>query len=677
MKLLALTSACLLALNALTANAQTTSNAAGISTANLDRSVTACQDFYSFANGNWLKTNPVPTVYSSWGTFNELEDRNNERLKLIATSAAARTDAPAGSADALVGDFYASFLDTVKIEKAGIEPIEPMLERISKIKKDADVIALVTDWHKQGTGVLFGLSVRQDLKDPSRVIAYAGQGGLGLPTRDYYLKDDAESLKMKSAYSAHIVRMLVLGGDSKATAEKSAKAIVALETKFAEAALPREEMRDPNKSYNVITVAQADKQLKRFSFRSYFDALDLAEVGDFSFSHPKFFKAMDQALANESMQTWRAYLKWNLLRATAPMLTEALLNENFDFYSRTLRGQQALKPRDVRAIEQINTMMGDPLGQLFVAQYFPPEAKARMMVLISNLKTALRERLDALPWMGDDTRRQALEKWSTFTPKIGYPDKWRDFSSLRFDRADYFGNVMQLAQFDQAFDLNKIGKPVDKSEWGMPPQQVNAYYNAVWNEIVFPAGILQPPFFDLKADDALNYGAIGAVIGHELMHGFDDAGSRFDAQGRLKMWWTANDRKEFDLRADRLVAQAAEYSPLPQLPLNGRISLGENIADLGGVRVAYAALQSALKDSPSKDIDGFTPSQRFFLSWAQVWRRNYTEAALRVQVNVGPHAPGKFRTNGPLSNLPEFAQAFDCKAGDPMVREGDRQVVIW
>ena len=677
MKLLALTSACLLALNALTANAQTTSNAAGISTANLDRSVTACQDFYSFANGNWLKTNPVPTVYSSWGTFNELEDRNNERLKLIATSAAARTDAPAGSADALVGDFYASFLDTVKIEKAGIEPIEPMLERISKIKKDADVIALVTDWHKQGTGVLFGLSVRQDLKDPSRVIAYAGQGGLGLPTRDYYLKDDAESLKMKSAYSAHIVRMLVLGGDSKATAEKSAKAIVALETKFAEAALPREEMRDPNKSYNVITVAQADKQLKRFSFRSYFDALDLAEVGDFSFSHPKFFKAMDQALANESMQTWRAYLKWNLLRTTAPMLTEALLNENFDFYSRTLRGQQALKPRDVRAIEQINTMMGDPLGQLFVAQYFPPEAKARMMVLISNLKTALRERLDALPWMGDDTRRQALEKWSTFTPKIGYPDKWRDFSSLRFERADYFGNVMQLAQFDQAFDLNKIGKPVDKSEWGMPPQQVNAYYNAVWNEIVFPAGILQPPFFDLKADDALNYGAIGAVIGHELMHGFDDAGSRFDAQGRLKMWWTANDRKEFDLRADRLVAQAAEYSPLPQLPLNGRISLGENIADLGGVRVAYAALQSALKDSPSKDIDGFTPSQRFFLSWAQVWRRNYTEAALRVQVNVGPHAPGKFRTNGPLSNLPEFAQAFDCKAGDPMVREGDRQVVIW
>lgn len=654
-----------------------TPSPSGLSGANMDSSVAACQDFYQFANGNWLKTNPVPSAYPSWGTFDEIEKRNNVRLGVIAERAAANSDAADGSPEDLVGDFYASYLDAERIEKAGLKPIAADLKRIDELRRPREVRALIAEWHAQGMPALFALGVRQDLKDPTRVIAYAGQGGLGLPNRDYYVKQDAETVAMRAAYASHIARTLALAGITETQATRQATLILGLESKLAAASLTREVLRDPNKSYNVISVAAADQQMKQFEWRGYFDALGLKRVEDFSFSHPQFFKAMDTALKAESMDTWRAYLRFNLLRQMSPQLSQAFVDENFGFYGRTLRGQQELKPRNIRAIEQINQSMGQTLGQLFVAEHFPPEAKARMLKLVGNLKVALRDRLEALPWMGEDTKRQALEKWATFTPKIGYPDKWRDFSSLRFNRENYLSNVRQLGAFNQSFELAKIGLPIDKSAWSMPPQQVNAYYNAVWNEVVFPAGILQPPFFDLAADDALNYGAIGAVIGHELLHGFDDSGSRFDAQGRLKMWWTPTDRQEFDKRTERLVTQAAEYLPLPNLRLNGRTSLGENIADLGGLQVAFAALERAQGTSKPADIDGFSAPQRFFLSWAQVWRRNSTDAAMRVQINTAPHAPGKFRTNGPLANLPEFATTFNCKPQDPMVRRGDKQVVIW
>lgn len=652
-------------------------NERGIDLANFDKATPACTDFYAYANGTWLKNNPVPAAYSSWGTFAELDKRNADRLKAIAKEAAATADAAKGSPEALVGAFYASAIDEAMIEKRGIAPIEAGLAAIDAIETPKGVVARVVAMHREADPVLFGLGVRQDLKDNTRIIAYATQGGLGLPNRDFYLRDDQASKKQLDQYREHIAKMLGLSGVKAEQAAADAAAIVALETRLANVFLPREEMRDPNKSYNVIPVAQADAATPNFSWSGFFAAMGVEGMQDFSFSHPAFFAEMDKALSDTPVGTWKAYLRWNLLRDAAPFLSMAFVEENFRFYGQVLRGQKEQKPREERAIDQMNAILGEPLGRLFVARHFPPEAKARMMVMIEDLKVALRARLEKLDWMGEDTRRQALEKWASFTPKIGYPDQWRDFSGVELSRGDFAGNVRRLAAFEQAHDLAKIGKPIDRSEWGMPPQQVNAYYNPVWNEIVFPAGILQPPFFDLAADDAINYGAIGGVIGHELMHGFDDTGSRFDAEGRLRMWWTADDRTAFDGRAQRLVDQAGEFVAIGDMRLNGRVSLGENIADLGGLKVAYDALQARLTKEPQAKIDGFTPEQRFYLGWAQVWRRTWTDEALKLQVNTGPHAPGKFRVNGPLSNLPTFHAAFGCKAGDPMVRPQDTRVAIW
>lgn len=653
------------------------SNAAGIDPKNFDTATPVCSDFYQHANGSWLKHNPVPAAYSSWGTFNELDKRNNERLREIAREAMAVRTLAAGSPQVLVGSFYAAALDEATIEQLDATPIAADLKSVERLRKRSDVAALVRDWHARGTPVLFGLGVRQDLKDTSRMIAYATQGGLGLPNRDYYTRSDADSLKLREQYRAHVARMLELSGVKPRKARKQADAVLALETRLAEAALPREELRDPNKSYNVVTLDAANAATPAFDWRAFFATVGVEGSRDFSLSHPTFFAAMQRELAETSVKDWQAYLRWHLVNGAAANLSKRFVDADFAFGGTVLRGQKALKPRDERSVDQMNQLLGDPLGQLFVAKHFPPEAKARMMAMIGDLKTALRARLEQLPWMGDATRAQAIEKWSTFTPKIGYTEKWKDYSGVSLARDAHFANVRTLQQHLTRLSLAKIGQPVDRREWGMPPQQVNAYYNATWNEIVFPAGILQPPFFDMNADDALNYGAIGGVIGHELLHGFDDSGSRFDAQGRLNMWWTADDRKEFEARADKLVAQAGEFEALPGLKLNGRVSLGENIGDLGGLTMAYGALELALKDKPRAKIDGLTPEQRFFHGWAQIWRRNYTDEALKIQVNVGPHSPGKFRVNGPYANLDAFAEAFDCKQGDAMVRPDATRVQIW
>jgi len=654
-----------------------TSNLRGLDLANFDTTVGACEDFYTYSNGNWLRNNPVPATFSTWGTFNELELRNNERLRELAVAASDRIDVAPGSPEALVGAFWAAAMDEAAIEARGLEPIRAELDAIDAIRTPADVAATIRDWQTNGVGVLFGFFSRQDLKDNTRVIAYANQGGLGLPNRDYYTRDDAESVTLREQYVEHIARQLTQAGTPVERAATDARAILALETRLAATHLTREELRVPDNSYNLVTVADADRMTPTFGWRALFDANGLAEVTEFNLSHPKFFAEAEAALNDVPVSTWQAYLRWHLLRQSAPNLPRAFADESFRFYGTVLRGQKAQRPRDQRTVEQMNGLLGEPLGRLFVAKYFPPEAKARMMEMIGHLKSSLRNRLERLEWMGEDTRREALEKWSTFTAKIGYPDVWRDYSGVTLARNDHFGNIRTLVRYEHRRDMAKIGKPVDRSEWGMPPQQVNAYYNAVWNEIVFPAGILQPPFFDIEADDALNYGGIGAVIGHELLHGFDDQGSRFDAQGRLRMWWTAEDRQRFDERAQRLVDQAGEFVAIGDLRLNGRVSLGENIADLGGLKIAYDALQEALRDRPQPLIDGFTPEQRFFLGWSQVWRRNFTDEAMKIQVNVGPHAPSKFRTNGPLSNLPEFHRAFGCQEGDPMVRPADRRVAIW
>jgi putative endopeptidase len=652
-------------------------NASGLDAKNFDANTAACSDFYQHANGGWLKNNPVPAAYSSWGTFNELDERNNAKLREIAREAMAVRTIAAGSPQVLVGSFYAAALDEATIEKLDATPIAADLKAIDRLHKREDVAALVRDWHARGTPVLFGLGVRQDLKDTSRIIAYATQGGLGLPNRDYYTRTDADSVKLREQYRAHIARTLELSGVKARKARKQADAVLALETRLAEAALPREELRDPNKSYNVVTLDAANAVTPAFDWRAFFATVGVADAKDFSLSHPTYFAAMQRELAETAVRDWQAYLRWHLVNGAAANLSQRFVDADFAFTGTTLRGQKALKPRDERTVDQMNTLLGDPLGQLFVAKYFPPEAKARMMTMIGNLKTALRARLERLPWMGEATRAQAIEKWSTFTPKIGYTEVWKDYGGVALARDAHFANVRALQRHLTKLNLAKIGKPVDRREWGMPPQQVNAYYNATWNEIVFPAGILQPPFFDMNADDALNYGAIGSVIGHELLHGFDDSGSRFDAQGRLNMWWTADDRKEFEARADKLVAQAGEFEALPGLKLNGRVSLGENIGDLGGVTMAYGALELALKDKPRTKIDGLTPEQRFFHGWAQIWRRTYTEEALKIQVNVGPHSPGKFRVNGPYANLDAFAEAFGCKAGDAMVRPDATRVQVW
>lgn len=649
----------------------------GIDLDNFDKSVGACQDFYAYSNGNWLRQNPVPAAFPSWGTFNELEFRNNARLRALAVAAADADDAAAGSPTALVGAFYAAAMDEAAIDARGLVPISAELDAIARATTPEDVVAIVRSAQARGTGLLFGFSSRQDLKNPERVIAYASQGGLGLPNRDFYTRDDAASKTQRDQYVEHITNTLTLAGATPAAAAANAAAILALETRLANAMLTREELRVPDNSYNLVTLADANGATPNFDWRAFFTANGIKDSNEFSLSHPKFFKAMDAALTDVPIETWRAYLSFHTLRSAAPNLAKPIADESFRFYGTVLRGQREQRPRDQRVIEQMNAILGEPLGQLFVAEHFPPQAKARMMTMIGHLKASLRARLERLEWMGNDTRREALEKWSTFTPKIGYPERWRDFSRVQLSADDHFANVRALNAHDHREDMAKIGKPVDRSEWGMPPQQVNAYYNAVWNEIVFPAGILQPPFFDMDADDALNYGGIGAVIGHELLHGFDDQGSRFDSEGRLRMWWTQEDRTRFDARAQRLVDQAGEFRAIGDMRLNGRVSLGENIADLGGLQIAYAALADALETRPQPLIDGFTPEQRFFLGWSQVWRRNFTDEAMKIQVNVGPHAPSKFRTNGPLSNLPEFHRAFGCEAGDPMVRPVETRVAIW
>lgn len=648
----------------------------GLAISDLDPAVPACQDFNQHANGGWLARNPVPPAYSSWSTFNEIEDRNNERLLRIAREAAAQRDAPEGSPQWLVGRFFRSATDAARLEALRFAPIQSDLDAIAAIRARKDLQPLIQRMHRDGLPVLFHLVAQPDLKDPDQVIAYAFQGGLGLPNRDFYLRHDGDSRRQREAYREHIARMLALAGSGRRRAQADAARIVELETRLAQAHLTREELRDPARSYHLRSVAEANAATPGFDWRAYLDGMGLAQVRQFSLSHPDHFAAMAQGLAQWRLSTWRAYLRWQLLRQSAPFLHAEMVDESFRFYGATLRGQKRLRPREIRAIEQMNLRLGEPLGRLFVERHFRPEAKAQMLALVAQLRSALRLRIEALPWLSAGSRAEALGKWASFGAKIGYPDRWRDHSGLRLAPDTLLANVRALDRFRQAQEYARVGRPADRSEWYVAPQQVNAYYNPLLNEVVFPAGILQPPFFDPDADDALNYGAIGAVIGHELMHAFDDAGSRFDAQGRLRDWWSARDRAEFGRRAQRLVAQASEFAAPDGLELDGKVSLGENIADLGGVSLAYQALASTTAGG-SPAIDGYTPQQRFFLGWARVWRRNWTPEALRLHIQTGPHAPGAFRVNAPLANMAEFQAAFGCKAGDSMVRDETARVEIW
>ncbi|MCW2067304.1 UNVERIFIED_ORG: putative endopeptidase [Stenotrophomonas maltophilia] len=647
-----------------------------LNSADLDPSIAACADLNGFVNSKWLKANPVPGDQTTWGSFEILRERSLE-VQHALVQQAATSQAKAGSVEAKIGDIWKTGNDEAKIEAVGLAPLQPTLDKITALNDTAAITQYLRDSQAQGQGALFSLFANADYKDSANVIAYVGQGGLGLPEKGYYF--DESQAKIRDAYVAYIAQVLTLSGVDAAQAAEQAKAVMAFETRLAKASMSRIEMRDPAKRYNPLSAADADKLTPNFSWTALFDTLKVPAAQKFSLAQPGFFSEMDKMLADVPAATWQSYLRFHTIDDASPYLSSQFEKANFEFYGKTLRGQQEMQPRWKRVLESVNGGMGEALGQLYVDAVFPAESKEAMQHLVQNLSVALKARLEQLPWMGEETKKKALEKWASFTPKIGYPDKWREWTGLQTNGDSYLGNMQAARAFNYRYMLDKVGKPVDKTEWGMTPQTVNAYYNATKNEIVFPAAILQAPFFDAKADPALNYGGIGAVIGHEMMHGYDDSGSQFAANGNFDNWWTDSDRKAFTERTDQLVAQFDGYESVPGVFVKGKLTLGENIGDLGGLTVAYDALQMALKENPKAnvEVDGHSQDQRFFMNWATVWRRNFTDGELRVRLNTDPHAPANFRANGAPSNMPSYAAAFQCKAGDAMVRADDKRVVIW
>ena len=643
----------------------------------IDANINACADFNGFVNGKWIAANPVPADKTRWTTFDLLREASLQTQHELAENAA-KSDAPAGSIEHKIGELYSAGMNEAAIDQLGAEPIKPELAKIDGIASSADIVAYLNDSFSRGQGTLFQFGAETDFKNSQRKIGYAFQGGLGLPTPDYYSKP--EYAELRDAYVAHVAKVLELTGVDADTAKKQAQAVLAFETRLAKASLAPTELRDPKNQYHFVSVDEANKVTPHFDWDAFFKA-QKAEVTDgFSLSQPKFFAEVDAMLTKVPVADWKAYLRYQYADSASPYLSTPFQQEFFAFHKQTLNGQKEDEPRWKRVLGTVNAQLGMALGELYVAKAFPPEAKERAQELVDNMQAALKARIESLDWMSDTTKAKALEKWSTFLPKIGYPEKWRDWSGLSLPGGSYFADVAAANQFNHDFDIAKIGKPTDRKEWGMTPQTVNAYYNPTDNTINFPAAILQPPFFDAKADDAINYGGIGAVIGHEASHGFDDQGSQFDAEGNNTNWWTDEDRKAFEARTAKLVEQFNGYEPLPGKHVNGQLTLGENIADLGGLAIAYDALQVALKKNPeeaSKKIDGYTEDQRFFLNWARIWRGNTREKRLEVLLNVDPHSPTPIRAIGAPSNMPAFATAFECKTGDAMVRDGDRQVKIW
>ena len=642
----------------------------------LDSAQPACVDFNQHINGKWMAANAIPGDRSSWGVSEILGERSLAIQQQLAEQAAAASEA--SGIEKIVGDFWATGMDTARINAQGITPLTPQLQAIDALTDQAALTTYLRERAAEGRNPLFDFGADADFKNSSMNIAYAMQGGLSLPDKTYYF--DADKADIRSAYAAHIVKLLQLAGVPAEAAAAQAKDVMTLETRLARASLSSEDLsRDVELYYNPVSLADADKLTPNFPWTEFFKSQGIAAPAMFSLAMPAFHQEVSKMLADVPIEQWKSYLRFHAIDAAASDLSDEFVAENFDFYSKTLHGQKEIKPRWKQVLGSINQGAGEAMGQMYVDVAFPAEAKAQMEVLVGNLGAALKTRIEHLSWMSDDTRKKALAKLETFTPKVGYPDKWRDFSGLSTSRDSYLGNVQAAETFNYKWNLSKIGKPVDKTEWGMTPQTVNAYYNATKNEIVFPAAILQPPFFDAKADPALNYGGIGAVIGHEMMHGYDDSGSQFAANGNFDNWWTDADRTAFNGRTDQLVAQFDGYESLPGVNVKGKLTLGENIGDLGGLTVAYDALQMALKEDEKVNVpvDGYSQDQRFFMNWATVWRRNFTDGELRVRLNTDPHAPANFRANGAPSNMPSYATAFQCKAGDAMVRGDDKRVVIW
>ncbi len=642
--------------------------------ADLDTAGNACKDFGQYVNGKWLAANEIPGDRSSWGAFDMLAERSLAVRQQLAEQAAARTGAT--GIDKIVGDFYATGMDQAKIDAQGITPLKGELDAIAAIPDQAGLADYLRSSAAKGENNLFDFGPEADFKNSSMNIAYATQGGLGLPDRGYYFdKDKKDKL---DAYRAHVAKVLELSGTDAETAAKQADAVVAFETRLAKASKSSEELsRDVSLYYNPVSPADADKLTPNFPWTKFFESQGVAVPAMFSLAMPAFHQEVDRMLADVPLDDWKAYLRFHAVDEASPYLAEPFAQENYEFYAKAMRGQKEQKARWKRVLGAIEGNAGEAFGQIYVKAAFPAESKARMEQLVQNLRTALKGRIEKLDWMSPETKAKAIAKWESFTPKIGYPDKWRDWSGLQTSRDSYVGNVLAANAFNYKWMMGKIGKPVDKTEWGMSPQTVNAYYNPSQNEIVFPAAILQPPFFDPKADDATNYGGIGAVIGHEMTHGYDDQGSRFGPTGNFENWWTDADAKGFAARTDKLVKQFDGYEALPGMKVNGKLTLGENIADLGGLNTAYDAMKAATAGTPDPMTDGLSRDQRFFINWETVWRDKMAPDYMKVIVNTNPHAPGEFRAIGAPSNMPAFAAAFQCKPGDAMVRADDARVVIW
>ena len=646
----------------------------GISLSNMDTSVAPQQDFFRYVNGKWLDNTEIPADKARWGSFDELRENAEKQVLAIVQQLATQSHAK-GSDEQKIADLYKSFLDEQLAEVLGLNPLRGELAQIDNVRNHKDLTVLWGNWQRYRIGTPVAVYVGQDQKQSDQYITGASQAGLGLPDRDYYLKDDARSVELLQKYQAFIARLWTLAGFD--NAEQVAADIVALEKQLAAAHWSRVQNRDRNATYNKLTLAELSKLAPGFNWQAFLTAANLGDINELVVRQPTYFTAFAKLQANTPVKQWQQYLKFHLLRSNANNLSQAFVDASFDFYGKTLNGLQEQRSREKRAVSLVDNNLGFMVGKKYVEQYFKPEAKARMDQMIENLRVAFRQSIDELEWMSPVTKKQAQIKLAKFNTKIGYPDKWRDYSCLDINAIDLIGNLRRSAECEYQRTIGRLGKPVDRTEWGMTPQTVNAYYSSTMNEIVFPAAILQPPFFNVEADDAVNYGAIGGVIGHEFTHGFDDQGRRSDGDGNLRDWWTEQDAAQFQQRAQLMVDQYSSFNPIDDLRLQGALGLGENIADLGGLTVSYKAYQDSLQGKPGAVIDGFTPEQRFFMGWGQVWRIKFRDEALRQQVITGPHSPGMYRVLGTLSNMPQFYDAYNVKPGDGMYRDEKVRVKIW